>query len=137
MAVGPVRRDDDTAEFFDAATDGVFLIRRCGQCSAAAEPQAKTCPSCGSADLRSEEASGGARVVSWSVVHGRQTVDGPPIRTVVVVAELDEGPWWWSQLADADPDTVHVGQRLRICFERSGEHEPVPVFRLADDTDGS
>jgi uncharacterized OB-fold protein len=132
-----VRRDDETAEFFDAAARGVFLIRRCDQCSAAAEPQAKTCPSCGSADLRPEEASGGARVVSWSVVHGRKDGEGSPPRTVIVVAELDEGPWRWSKLADADPDTVREGQRLRICFQRSGGHEPVPVFRLADDADGS
>jgi uncharacterized protein len=136
VTVGPVRRDDDTAEFFDAAARGVFLIRRCGQCSAASEPQAKACPSCGSPDLRPEEASGGARVVSWSVVHGRPGGGGQPRKTVVVVAELDEGPWWWSQLADADPDSVHEGQRLRIGFERSGDHELVPVFRLADDAGG-
>jgi hypothetical protein len=133
MAVGPVSRDDDTAGFFDAAARGVFLIGRCGQCSAAAEPQATSCPSCGSADLRPVQASGGARLISWSVIHPRPDEADQAARTVVVIAELDEGPWWWSQLIDGDPDTVYEGQRLLMAFERSGEHEPVPVFRLADE----
>ncbi len=131
MTVGPVRRDPETAEFFDAAARGVFLIRRCGRCGTATEPQSRTCPSCGSPDLRPQEASGGASVVSWTVAHGRPA-DGPAVRTVLAIAELDEGPWWWSQVTDADPDTMHEGQRLLIDFARSGEHEAVPVFRLAD-----
>lgn len=131
VGVTPVQRDAATAEFFDAAARGVFLIRRCGQCEAATEPPAKSCPVCGSVDLRYEEASGGASVVSWSVVPGRSE-DGAANRTVLVIAELDEGPWWWSQLVDADPETMHEGQRLRIAFARSGEHESVPIFRLAD-----
>jgi hypothetical protein len=51
---------------------------------------------------------------------------------VLVVAQLDEGPWWWSQLVDADPAAVQVGTRLRIAFERaSDDSEYVPVFQLA------
>jgi uncharacterized OB-fold protein len=134
LPVGPVRRDGDTAEFFDAAARGAFLIRRCGQCQTATEPQARTCPSCGAADLRHEEASGRARVVSWSITPGPPGDDGSAPRTVLVIAELDEGPWWWSQLVDADPDAMREGQRLQIEFARSGEHdsETVPVFRLDD-----
>src|ERR1022692_4028665 len=131
MSVAPARRDAETAEFFDPAARGVFLIRRCGQCQTATEPQARTCPTCGSADLRYEEASGGASVISWLVARGRPD-DDLAARTVLVIAELDEGPWWWSQLPGADPETVQVGQRLRIAFARSGDHEVVPVFRLAD-----
>jgi uncharacterized OB-fold protein len=131
MSVAPAGRDAATAEFFDATARGVFLIRRCGQCQTATEPSARSCPACGSADLRYEEASGGASVVSWSVTRGRPE-DGAADLTVLVIAELDEGPWWWSQALDADPDTMREGQRLRIAFARSGEHEMVPVFRLAD-----
>ena len=131
IGVGPVRRDPVTAEFFDAAARGVFLIRRCGRCQTATEPQARACPACGSPELSSEPASGGARVISWSVTHGWPGGDDP-VATVLVIAELDEGPWWWSQLVDADPGAVHEGQRLRIDFARSGEpdRESVPVFRV-------
>ena len=56
---------------------------------------------------------------------------GFQVRTsLLVIAELDEGPWWWSQLADGDPAGLTVGTRLRLAFARPDEpgHEAVPVF---------
>jgi hypothetical protein len=47
-----------------------------------------------------------------------------------VIAELDEGPWWWSQLDGADPARLTVGTLLVIAF-RDGGGERVPVFELA------
>jgi len=132
MAVGPVRRDGETAAFFDAAARGALLIRRCAGCATAAEPQAVTCPACGSAELRPEEASGGATLISWTVSHPRPTGDGSSPPAILAIGQLDEGPWWWAKLVGADPDNMRAGQRLEIGFERSGEHEAVPVFRLAE-----
>ena len=131
MTVGPVARDTATAEFFDAAAAGRFLLRRCpaGHFS---EPSAAQCTTCASTALRWEAARGGATLVSWAVAWGRPASDPEAQRTVLVIAELDEGPWWWSQLADADPASLAVGQRLRIEFRRAGsEYEAVPVFALA------
>src|SRR5215469_11119384 len=72
-----------------------------------------------------------AALVSWAVAWSRPAT-GEPQPTVLLIAELDEGPWWWSQLVDADPANLAVGQRLRIEFRRAGpEHEAVPVFALA------
>jgi len=71
-------------------------------------------------------------LVSWAVVWERATGGAEPNRTVLVIGEFDEGPWWWSQLVDADPASLAVGQRLRIEFRRAAaQHEPVPVFALA------
>jgi uncharacterized OB-fold protein len=131
VSVGPVARDAATAEFFDGAAAGRFLLRRCpaGHFS---EPPATLCTSCASNDLRWAPAAGGATLVSWTVVWGRPAGDAEPERTILVIGELDEGPWWWSQLVGADPASVAVGQRLRIEFRRAaGEHEAVPVFALA------
>ena len=51
---------------------------------------------------------------------------------MLVIAELDEGPWWWSQIVEvADPGELTEGQPLRIGFERPDGSEPIPVFRLA------
>ena len=134
MPVGPVRRDDDSAAFFDGTARGELLLRRCpdGHWS---EPQAEQCTTCGRTDLERVPAAGGATVVSWSVTHGRPRGDEPGRRTVLVVAELDEGPWWWSQVVDAEPEAVGAGTRLRLDVQRpDDEHEAVPVFRLALDT---
>jgi uncharacterized OB-fold protein len=123
MTVGPVDRDAATAEFFDGASAGRFLLRRCPQ-QHWSEPAASQCTSCGSTDLHWAAAVGGATLVSWAVAW--------PAHAVLVIAELDEGPWWWSQLVDADPAALAVGDRLTVSFTRpEGEHEPVPVFQLA------
>lgn len=45
--------------------------------------------------------------------------------------ELDEGPWWWTQLVDVEQHEVQEGLRVRAEFHRSGpsaDHEFVPVF---------
>jgi len=131
VTVGPVDRDAATAEFFDGATGGQFLLRRCplGHFS---EPPSAVCTTCGSTDLGWAAAAGGATLVSWAVVWERATGDTEPNHTVLVIGEFDEGPWWWSQLVGADPASLAVGQRLRVEFRRAAaEHEAVPVFALA------
>jgi uncharacterized protein len=131
VTVGPVDRDAATAEFFDGAAAGQFLLRRCpaGHFS---EPPSAACPTCASTDLSWTAAAGGATLVSWAVVWERATDDAEPNRTVLAIGEFDEGPWWWSQLVDADPASLAVGQRLRVEFRRAAaEHEAVPVFALA------
>ncbi len=130
MSVGPVDRDAATAEFFDGAAAGAFLLRRCpsGHYS---EPPAARCTTCGSSNLRWAPAAGGASLVSWAVTWATAEPGAEVGATVLVIAELDEGPWWWSQLVDADA-ALRVGTRLVIGFARAeGEHEAVPVFRLA------
>jgi uncharacterized OB-fold protein len=131
MSVGPLERDVATAAFFDAGAAGQFLLRRCpaGHFS---EPPAQQCTTCGSTELAWAPAGGGAVLVSWAVAWGRAVAGQEPKRTVLVIGEFDEGPWWWAQLADADPAALAVGQRLRIAFRRAAEeYEPVPVFELA------
>jgi uncharacterized OB-fold protein len=129
MTVGPVDRDAATAEFFDAAADGQFLLRRCpsGHYS---EPATAQCTTCAATDLSWAAASGGASLVSWAVTWGKPQADAEPVATIMVIAALDEGPWWWSQLDGGDPAHLTVGARLTIAF-RSGGAEHVPVFELA------
>jgi uncharacterized protein len=120
MNVGPVQRDEATAEFFDAAAEGVFLLRLCAE-GHVSEPAVTQCTSCASTDLRWAPASGGAKLISWTVTH--------PANDLLVIAELDEGPWWWSQLVGAGPADLSAGTRLRITFRPAGD-EHVPVFEL-------
>jgi hypothetical protein len=127
-----VARDERTAEFLDAAAAGQFLLRRCDVCQAISAPPARQCGQCGSTELSWQPAAGGASVVSWAVAHAKPAPDGTVATQTIVIAQLDEGPWWWSQLVDAAPDAVATGTRLRIDFQRAGEEsEYVPVFRLA------
>ena len=129
MTVGPVDRDEQTAEFFDGTRAGTLLLRRCQQ-GHYSEPQVAQCTTCGRLELDWAAASGGASLVSWAVSWSRD------VATILVIAELDEGPWWWSQLTGADPAGLIVGTRLRLAFARpdtgpdEAPHEAVPVFEL-------
>jgi uncharacterized protein len=126
MTVGPVDRDEATAEFFEGTAAGRLLLRRCehGHYS---EPAVTQCTTCGSLELGWSAAAGGASLVSWAVTRSKDDVP-----TVLVIAELDEGPWWWSQLTTTDASGLAAGDRLRLAFARpDDEHEAVPVFELA------
>lgn len=131
MPVGPVARDAATKEFFEGTSRGEFLLRHCTACGAVSAPQAQQCQTCNSTDLGWEPASGLATLVSWTATHTRATAAVPATRTVLAVAELAEGPWWWSQLLDVGDREVHSGMPLTIDYERSGDYEALPVFRLA------
>jgi uncharacterized protein len=131
VAVGPVQRDEATGAFFDGTAARQFLLSRCSRCGKIGEPQALACPACGSGNLSPQPASGGAKVVSWTIVHSRL----PEVSTkTVVIGELDEGPWWWAQLLDAPAaSAMHPGMRLALEIERAADDgEWVPVFRPAD-----
>jgi uncharacterized protein len=137
MTVGRVARNAGTEEFFDGAAEGKFLLRVCEPSGHVSRPQVRQCAVCGSSALRWEPASGRASLVSWVVIHGR-VVEGqePPPVTVPVIAQLEEGPWWWSVLLGADPATLTEGHPLRIEFDRPEGSEAVPVFVLASDSGG-
>jgi uncharacterized protein len=132
MTVGPVTRDDATAEFFQGTAAGQFPLRHCTACDALSAPQAAQCERCASTALDWRPASGDATLVSWTVAHGKPDPAGNVNRTILAIAELAEGPWWWSQLVDADPAQLRVGTALRIRFLRhAADQEAVPVFALA------
>jgi len=128
---GKVRRDAATAAFFDGTARGEFLLRRCEDCGAHGEPNLRQCAACGSVRLDRVPAAGGGTVISWSVVHGRPGPDGAVPRTVVAIAELDEGPHWWAEITGTDGTGLAAGQRVSIGFVPVDDHETVPVFRLA------
>lgn len=131
VPLGDVAATPETEDFLDAAANGRLLLQRCAQ-GHFSEAVAQSCRVCGSPDLAGAPASGGASVVSWAVAHGRPTQDGPAPRTVLVIAELDEGPWHWSQIVGADPDGVTEGMRLKVAFRRTGNGEhTLPVFEVA------
>ncbi len=131
MTIGPIRRDGATAAFLDAAAAGTFLLRRCRPSGHWAGPQEQRCSACGSTELVWEPASGRARLVSFSVAQGPPGVDGVRPQTVVGIGELEEGPWWWTQIVDAEVDTLAIGDELVADFAGAEGYETVPVFRLA------
>ena len=127
MTVRVLQRDERSAEFFDATAEGRLMLRRCEKCGHIGVPQTEFCPRCGSEELTWTDSEGTGVITAYGVVHAR-SAEGAP-RTPIAIVELDEGPWIYAQIVDADPDAVGVGTRVRVGFERPEGGEAVPVFR--------
>lgn len=118
---------DETAEFQAAAAEGRFLLRY-------SEASGRYYPPHADPGLEPQTtlvwkpAAGTGKIVSWVVEHGRGP---PPVLTVVVIVELDEGPWWWGRLVGADPRAVATGDRVTVDFEKTPQDVLIPVFRPA------
>lgn len=129
MPVGAIHRDDASAPFFDSTAKGELAVRRCPRCLHWWSPHVTACADCGMLDLDWEVTTGHARLVSWTVVHGRPSGDGPGPRTIVGLVELDDGPWLDAELVDVDETTLAEGLELVVGFHRPPDGESVPVFR--------
>lgn len=134
MNIQPVVRDAATATFFDGTARGVLLLRRSMTSGEILSPSAVQ-DGAGNTDLEWIAASGRGRVVSWAFVPRRIAGSDTPLELIVGLIELDEGPWWWTQLVDIDRDAVTEGLRVRAVFPKSGPDESdeyVPVFAPAE-----
>ncbi|MFC8669800.1 Zn-ribbon domain-containing OB-fold protein [Streptomyces sp. NPDC057199] len=140
--------DAFTQPYWDAAAEGLLLLRRCGACGRAHHYPREFCPRCWSEDVTWERASGRATLYTWSVVHRN---DLPPFgsRTpyVAAVVDLAEGPRMMTEVVGCGEESLRVGMALEVTFraggaegagegegEREGERKgavAVPVFRPA------
>lgn len=130
MDIQPVARDAATAAFFDGTARGVFLLRRSAESGEVLPPSAVQ-DSVGNTELEWVEASGRGRVVAWAFVPRRAVGSDIQLDLTIGLVELDEGPWWWTQLIDVGRDDVAEGLRVRAVFAKSGPAEVdeyVPVF---------
>ncbi len=124
----PVKADAPSAAFLEGAARGEFLLVLDTATGAYLAPQFDE--SVDPDRYVRVPAAGGAAVVSWAVVNER-TAEGVD-RIPVGIVELDEGPWWWTELADADPDAGLAGRRARVAFRTFDDGTAVPYFRLEE-----
>lgn len=122
----PVVADDATAAFFAATADGTFPLHRCSDCGAVSGPNELACHACGSSSYEAFPSAGTGLVVSYTVQHSKPAPDGTTHRLTAAIIELDEGPWWWTQLV-SPPEEVAVGMRVRLEMVRPEGGEAVPV----------
>jgi uncharacterized OB-fold protein len=125
---GDVAPDALDQPFWDACRQHRLLVHRCGECGRSYWP-ASCCVTHGSAHMAWVEASGRARLHTYTVfehVYGRTFFDGP---YNVSVVELAEGPLFHTNVIDCPPDELVVGMELEVVFEDADEGFTLPVFR--------
>jgi uncharacterized OB-fold protein len=115
----------ETQGFWDAAAQGKFVIRRCRSCGKAHWYPRAICPFCASAETEWVEASGRAKIYSYSVMRR------VPEPYAVAYVTLAEGPTMITNLVGCDFDRLSIGQDVRIAFTPTDNGPPVPTFTPA------
>lgn len=111
----------ETEPYWSAARDGRLVLPHCRACDHAIWYPKVFCGQCGSLDVEWREASGFGSLYSHSCVHRGE---GPYRETgsfVLALVDLDEGPRVLTNIVDADPAALVVGQRVRAVFHPAGD----------------
>lgn len=105
------------APYWDAAARGQLVVQRCDDCETAIFPPRPLCPKCWSTSVSWTDASGLARVESYSVVHrAPNETFAPEVPYVVALVLLDEGPRMMTNIVGCAPDEVEIDMRVRVVF---------------------
>jgi uncharacterized protein len=127
--------DQETTPYWDAAREGKLLIKQCRACGKPFFYPRAYCPVCWSPDTEWLEASGRARVYTFTIVYQN---DLPPFRDrvpyVVAVVELEEGVRMTANVEGCPPEDVRCDMPVRVAFReehRDDETVSLPVFRPA------
>ena len=126
--------NDDTRPFFEAARDHRLVVQQCQSCGTHRHPPRPVCAACGSFETSWDEVSGRGTLFTWSVVHQpfhpalREAV---PYVVAIVELEGTGGTRFTSNLVDAGPEHLVVGQPVAVTWEEMGPELTLPRFRPA------
>jgi len=119
---------DDSAVFWDAASQGRLVAQRCADCRVLRHPPRPMCGHCQSLRTEVVELSGKGTLYSYSILHHPQNpaFDYPVLAALV---NLDEGVRLVSNLVGIEPADVRIGMRLLVEFVPTAGDQLIPVFR--------
>lgn len=115
----------ETKPFWDAASQGVLLLKKCLSCGELHYYPRSICPFCFSENTEWQPASGGGTIYSYSVMRRA------PEPYVIAYVTLIEGVTMMTNIVDCDVDSVRIGQTVRLVFRPSENGPPVPMFTPA------
>ena len=119
----------DTEEFWAATADGRLLLRRCHDCGSAIWYPRPICPFCHSTETGWSEASGLGSIYSFTVVRRSAGAFAGAVPYVLAYVELAEGPRMMTNIVEADPERLSVGQEVELVFHMTNSPIALPRFR--------
>lgn len=122
-----------TETYWRSAKERRFVLQQCTTCREVQFPPERTCSHCGAPETAWVEASGRAKLYTWTVCH-------PPLLPyfaqhapwTVVAVELEEGPRMATQLMGIEAEQYQIGMPLVVDFEDVDEEHTLVVFRPED-----
>jgi uncharacterized protein len=125
--------DESTQPFWDAALEGRLVASRCTKCGTFLMPPQPRCFNCQNTTFEFEDLPGTGTVFSFNVVRhplAPHLQDVVPYVTAVVDLDGTQGAGarMLVNVVDCDPDTLAVGDRVRVRFDKVSDTFAVPRF---------
>lgn len=115
----------ETKAFWDGASRGTLLLKKCRACGELHYYPRALCPFCGSDATEWQAAAGTGTIYSYSVMRRAE------VPYAIAYVTLAEGVTMMTNLVDCDFDALRIGQRVRLVFSPTDSGPPVPTFTPA------
>jgi uncharacterized OB-fold protein len=120
---------DRSADYWQSGADGILRIARCQSCGHYLHPPLPACRRCHGQTVRFEPVSGEGSIYSWTINRYQWTAGMEPPYVLAQVELVEQKALLvMTNIVDCNINSVFVGQRVSVQFERAGESW-VPVFR--------
>ena len=125
--------DESTQPFWDAALEGRLVASRCTNCGTFVMPPSPVCFNCQHNEFEWIDLPGTGTIYAFTVVrHPLSPRLDEVVPYVSAVIELNgtqgAGARMVANVIDCDPDTVRIGDAVRVEFERVSDTYAVPRF---------
>lgn len=122
---------DDTKPYWDAASRGQLVIQKCGCCGAYQFYPRPFCIKCLSEDIEWVITKGTGTLYTYTINHKpAEPAFTDKVPYAVAIVQLDEGPRMLANIIDSPLDTVRIGARVSVRFERISEALTLPQFAI-------
>ncbi len=104
-------------EFNEALKENKLLGLKCQECGAITVPPKMTCQKCSSPDMEIVELKGKGKIRTFTTVNVAPEGREDEVPYIILLVELDEGPWIMGNLDGTDPATATmelIGKRVAM-----------------------
>ena len=118
--------------FWAACREHRLVLRHCIACDRFSHPPMPTCGHCGSEQVDWREVAGTGTVFSYTVAHHpvhKALKERGPYNVVVVALDGAGDTRLVSNLVDASPTDIRIGEPVELAWEEAANGQPVPRFR--------
>lgn len=125
--------DPDSAPYWEGAKQNKLMIQREKKTGRAFLYSRRLVPGVDDSQVEWVEASGKGTIYSFTVAHapaGPAFKDDVPY--VIASIELEEGARILTNIVTDKPDSLRIGQRVEVVFDRVSDDLTIPKFRPAD-----
>jgi uncharacterized OB-fold protein len=127
-------------DYSEALKQNKLLGLKCKACGAITVPPKMVCRQCASPDMTVIELKGSGKILTFTTVYVAAEGREAEIPYIIVMVQLEDGPWMMGNLEGIDPKTVSMeligknvkmGNKVFAGDKYSAGESARPVFSLA------